>query len=130
MDKGEQIGSLVINESDRTFEVNVSERGKFKLRIPYPIERTTISAIVSQLLGGAPSGSVPPEDMYRAKVLATLSHVIVEKPKWFEVEKCLDEELLDTLYSRFLEKEAEFRERLKKNQFTRRPEMGKASGTK
>lgn len=116
----DRVGSMVITDEDRIFEVEVKERGKFRLKIPYPSERVAIGREISNQLGGASIVSVPPESLGRATVLATLSLVIVDSPEWFSgVYRCLDEELLSQLYSEWTEKDSEFRERLKKNQFTR-----------
>ena len=117
----DRVGGMVVTEEDRTFVVDVKERGKFTLKIPYPLERSTIAAVMSQLLGGAPLESIPPEDVRRVRVLATLSTVITESPDGFNVERYMDEDVLFHLYGEWLKKDEAFRSKLKKNQFVRRP---------
>ena len=125
----EIVGPLVITEEDRTKKITVKDRGEYTLRYPNPIERATIAAITGQLLGGLSVQSVLPDDLERARVVATLSQVVTESPEWFDAQKCLDEALLVKLFGEFEKFVAAFKARLKKNSFTRASAMETGTGT-
>jgi hypothetical protein len=115
-----RVGSMVVTEDDRTFKKTFEDRGSFTIRLPLPFERVHIMSSMVRTLNGAPTSSLSVFDQEYLRKVITLNVVTTETPEgWKGADQCPDDALLSSLWAWYMKCEAEFEEKLKKNQFTR-----------
>lgn len=109
-EKGKDVFKKDILESildgDRITETVKTKRGDFVIAYPLPHDLRLIDVEVAKRLEGQPQDSFSRAQVTSFRCYATLDYIIVENPEWWDKlnssEDCPDDELVTSLYRRYL----------------------------
>jgi hypothetical protein len=91
--------------------------GDFTVKLMTPREKILIKRQISAALGGANASlyALTNDDIEYTRMVYTLDIVIKESPDfWQSAQECLDDKLLITLYTSYVEMEVAFREKVER----------------
>lgn len=117
-----KIRNMLILDEDRKKEISIDGE-IFTINALFNHDHKEIARRIAVDQNGLPVNSFSMNDRERFDRDATVDTAVIDKPKWFtNATRCIDESVLDRLFTAINDWTAEFQEKLKKNQFTKRGE--------
>lgn len=83
-----------------------TKRGIFVIKFPLPRDLRVVEVRVAEMVEGRPISSFTTDQISNFRAYATLDSMIVDSPEWWKKmdssEDCPDDDLIMTLYGRYL----------------------------
>lgn len=105
-----------------------TKRGDFTVAFPLPRDLREIALATARSLDGVPESSFNEAQLSNIRAYATLDHLVIDGPKWWEdlesAEDCPDDELILTLYRGYLRFYQATQKSFARSKFGRAAEVG------